>query len=106
LPLPINVVIVIEFGIGVGEGVGVGPVVGGGLVVGVGLGSDEEVGVVSSATANELLVPEWLPSVAVIVTPELLEGIVTEVDPRPATKAVITVGLIEPPEHVKDGAPT
>ena len=110
MPLSVNVVIIIELGIGVGEGVGVGAAVGFGVVVGVGLGGEEgfDVGldVAASVKVNGLLVPEWLPSVTVIVTLEPLEVIVTEVDPTPPTKAAIVVGLIEPAEDVKDGVPT
>ena len=46
-----------------------------------------------------------MPSVAVMVTPELTAVAVTEVDPTPLTKAFITLGLIDPAEIVKDGVP-
>ena len=57
-------------------------------------------------TANELLTPEALPSVAVIVMLEPAVSTVTEADPTPLTKAPITLGLMDPAETVRDGVPT
>jgi hypothetical protein len=82
--------------VGVGVEVGVGSGVGEG--VGVGVGVEVGVGVGASVTVNELLVPELLPSVVIIVTPEPATITVTKVDPTPLTKAFILTGLIDPAE--------
>jgi hypothetical protein len=98
-------------GVGVGACVGVGVAVcdgvwvGVGVGVGVGDGEGEGVGVVGGVTVNELLVPVWLPSAAVMVTLVLAAVTVTEVEPTPLTKALMELGLIDPVETVKEGEP-
>ena len=93
------------FAVGVGVAVGIGIVVGEGMGDAVGIGVGVGVGVGAAVTVNELLVPVWVPSVAVMVTSEPAVVTVTEVEPTPLTKAVIAVGLIVPAEYVKDGVP-
>ena len=96
-------------GFGLGDGVGVGVVAfvgvwvgeGVGDAFGFGVGVGEGVG--AAVTVNELLVPVWVLSVAVILTPEPAAVRVTEIDPTPPTKAFIVVGLIDPGEAVRDG---
>ena len=117
--VPFSVVAVTFVANGVGEGDGVPDVVGvgldclgafvdvgvdvdGGFVVGVRVGDGAE----AFITVNELLVPELVLSVAVIVTSEPPVSTVIEVNPTPLTKALMMLGLIEPAEYVKDGAPT
>jgi hypothetical protein len=96
-PSAVVAVTYVPDGIGVGDGVGVGLVefigvwVGDGVrdAVEIGVGVGEGVG--AADTVNELLVPLWVPSAAVIVTPEPAVVKVTEVDPTPPTKAFIAV---------------
>jgi len=88
-----------EIGFEVGDGVGGAVVIGD--EVGVGLG----VGVNATFTVNMLLVPVWVPSAAVILTPKPAIVTVTEVVPTPSVKAFIMSGLIDPVEYVKDGVP-
>jgi len=94
-------------GVGVGEGVGVavGVGVGEGVGVGVGVGVAVGAGVGANVTVKELLVPVCVLSVALMVTPEPAAVNITDVDPKPATKAGIVVGLIDPAEYTKVGVP-
>ena len=101
----------VPVGVGVGDGFGVGEVsfmgvwVGEGVgdAFGIGVGVGEDAG--ATFTVNELLVPVWVPSVAVIVMPEPAPVRATKVDPTPPTKAFKVVGLIDPAETVRDGEP-
>jgi hypothetical protein len=86
----------VELGADVDVGVEGDVEVGSGVSNGVGVGEGDEVGAL--VTANGLLIPERLPSVAVIVASEPAVSTVTEVDPTPLTKAFITLGLIDPSE--------
>jgi hypothetical protein len=86
----------VELGADVDVGVEGDVDVGSGVSNGVGVGEGDEVGV--WVTVNELLIPERLPSVAVIVASEPAVSTVTEVDPTPLTKAFIALGLIDPSE--------
>ena len=101
------VVVGVEVGLGsdVGKGVGVvvGSDVGVGVGEGVGEGSGVEVGVI--VKVNELLIPEQIESLAVMVTAEPAPVTIRVVDPTPPTKAFIVLGLIVPDETVKDGLP-
>jgi hypothetical protein len=101
------VVVGVEVGLGsdVGKGVGVvvGSDVGVGAGEGVGEGTGVEVGVI--VKVNELLIPEYIESLAVMVTAEPAPVIVIVVDPTPPTKAFIVLELIVPDETVKDGLP-
>ena len=63
-----------------------------------------EVALIVGSTINELLVPMWVPSVAVMVTPEPALVTLTVADPTPFTKASITLGLIDSAQD-KDGVP-
>ena len=62
--------------------------------------------VIVGFTVNGLLVPEILPSVAVIITLEPAAVTVTEPVQTPLEKPPVAEdGVIDPAEYVKDGVP-
>jgi len=91
------------------EPVGEGVCVGAGVEVGeddcAGVGVGVGVDVSAGFMANELLVPEYLPSVAVIVTLEPEAVNVTVPVQTPLEKGPPAVGVIVPFETLKVGVP-
>jgi hypothetical protein len=64
------------------------------------------VGVYAGFTVNWLLVPVWVPSVAVMVAAEPDALVVTDVVPTPVVKAFMVFGVIGPMEIDSVGLPT
>jgi hypothetical protein len=93
----------VEVGAVVGVPVGVGD--GFGIELGVGLIVEVGVGVEAIVNINELLFPTRLRSATSKVTSELPVATLIEVDPTPAEKSLIVLGVMVPAEHIKEGVP-